>query len=302
VYSPETVDPGVIPGERKLFNFNIRDFMPFLFHQNMRSFGGAQIDRTAAFAAAFASIHTATGGGYWAAGFTEVMNSGASLPALQDLAPLIDPALGHLLVIEVGKTAFRTREFIGIAWNPAVLDVLFAGQVLWNSMFRRWQESYVPFADFPANATIGLPESERVGADVRGLAYIAARQVGTGNPCVVGFMHNMYQLGDRYRGLASLPTMARKVMSAIGDGFENAQVIIGGDFNVRPRNLGPRPLPLYSFAAHRVPGGFVNTTLANPYDFWLVRNRIPGMRAYVKTRTRRARASDHAAIVLRLPP
>lgn len=276
--------------------------MPRIFHQNMRTYGGGSAVRNGVFAAGFAAIRAATPpGGYLAAGFTEVLNPEAPLRAeLSVLAGILDPHLIGFVVIEVGTTAVGgAREFIGIAWNPAVLNVQHAGQLLWDSTSKNWKAKNVAAADV-ADLTVNLPAKVNYGADRRGPAYIAA--LSAAGPVVIGFMHNMYSLGDRSSAFTNLGEMMNKARKAIGGAYAAAPVVVGGDFNVRPRDLKlPRgeELTLETRAA-RVGGGvagdYVNTTLANPYDFWCVSGGGTDANAEVRIQTRVEHGSDHAGI------
>jgi hypothetical protein len=278
--------------------------MPRIFHQNMRTYGGGSAERNGVFAAGFAAIRAATPpGGYLAAGFTEVLNPGEPLRVeLSVLAGILDPHLIGFVVIEVGTTAVgAAREFIAIAWDPAALTVQHAGQVFRNATLKIWQANNVAAGDVAANLTINLPPDLGYGADTRGPAYIAARRGG--DRVVIGFMHNMYKnLGDRTGAYTNLGGMMDKARNAIGGAYEGAPVVVGGDFNLPPR---PPKLPrgdalTLETRAARVGGGvagdYVNTTLANPYDFWCVSQGGTDANARMHAQTRVEHGSDHAGI------
>jgi len=230
--------------------------MPLIFHQNMFSFGGHSAVRNATFTGAFAAIQGITGAIYRAAGFTEVINAGAGLRhTLSLLAHALDPNMTDLVVIEVGTTAVGVRrEFIGIAWDPAALIVQHAGSVLWDSANQRWRAHNAVAAGI-VNQTINRPAGLMLGADSRGLAYIAALRLG--NPFLIGFMHNMYNLGDKSSAFTHLGNMADAACNAAGGVYGGAEIMIGGDFNLRPRQpKRPRGANvLLRTCAARGPGG-----------------------------------------------
>jgi hypothetical protein len=269
----------------------------------MRTFGGHAPVRNAAFQVALTNIGNATGHQYWAAGFTEVLNDSAALNVeLSAIAQTLDPGLTSLVLIEVGITAVGARsEFVGIAWDPAAFDVDGAGHVL--HVDGAWQAENTNMAGV-ANATIGLPMLDAdLKADARGLAYVAGTHGGA--PYLLGFMHNMYGLGDRYGGFANLWLMAGRARQAAGAAYAAAEIVIGGDFNIEPRDPRLHADPYLAHRGARGPapaggvGPFVNTTNAHPYDFWLVSDvAIPDANASVHVDSRTADCSDHAGISL----
>jgi hypothetical protein len=280
------------------------ELMPRIFHQNMRMYGGGSAERNGVFAAGFAAIRAATPpGGYLAAGFTEVLNPGAPLrEELFVLAGILDPHLVGFVVIEVGTTAVGAmREFIGIAWDLEALDVQHAGQVFRNPTLKIWEANNVAAGDVAANRTINLPPKLGYGADTRGPAYIAARQGG--NRVVIGFMHNMFTLGDKSGPYTNLGGMMDKVRKAIGGAYAGAPVVVGGDFNLPPRppkRERGEALILETRAARvggGVAGAYVITSLANPYDYWCVSGGGTDANARVHAETRVVPlGSDHAGI------
>jgi hypothetical protein len=279
--------------------------MALIFHQNMRTFGGGAPGRNAAYTAALTAINAATGPVYLAAGFTEITNPNAPLRGvLAGLAATLDPGLTRHLIVEVGTTALGMREFIGIAWDPlAGLAVQHAGHVLRDPVNKSWRAYDTPLGvGAIPNNTIPLPGGVALGADQRGLAYIAGIRVWDGNPYVLGFMHNMYALGDRTAAFGGLPYMADLARQAAGGGYVGAEVIVGGDFNVDPRN--PKRARGAAFtmvfrAARDAFGALIPTTAVNTYDYWVVSNAgIADADASVYANTRVALASDHAGITL----
>ena len=276
-----------------------------IFHQNMDKFTGTTAKRIKGYTTKLGAINAKTGSVYWAAGFTEVVSCKAVLrKILTRLAKKLDPGLTKLLVIEVGTTTFsKNPEYIGIAWDPDVLTVIYAGQVYYDLVAGGWKAFCVEEEDIK-NQTVGLPEGLAFGKDTRGLAYIGCLDKNA-NPFLIGFMHNMYKVGERNLAFAALPDMADKARKAIGGGYRAAEVIIGGDFNVEPRE--PKPvrgdaLHLKARAARVGAGGtgaYIKTTNSHPYDFWTVSNvAITDANARVLTQTRAANCSDHAGILL----
>ncbi|HKP13667.1 MAG TPA: hypothetical protein VJZ91_16220, partial [Blastocatellia bacterium] len=174
--------------------------MARIFHQNMRVYGGGAGGRNAAYLAALTAINGITGAVYWAAGFTEITNGNAPLrAALSTRAQALDAGLTNIVVIEVGTSALGTREFIGITWDSAAgLNVQHAGQALWNPVNHGWPAYNNAIGGAPINQTINLPMGVALGADTRGLAYIAGLSLGGGMggaALIIAFMHNMYALG-----------------------------------------------------------------------------------------------------------
>jgi hypothetical protein len=283
-----------------------------IFHQNMRVYGGGAPARNAAFTVGLTAINAVTGPTYAAAGFTEIINAGAGIhQQLNALSQTLDPGLNRLLVIEVGTTVSGNREYIGISWDPAVLPVQHAGRVLRNPVNKNWVAYNAPVAagagapgaGAVAANTLELPGGVALAADQRGIAYIAGTYGGT--EYLIAFMHNMYGVGDRTTGFANLGIMADRARRAIGGAYANAEVVVGGDFNVPPRAYWRRrrqPVDLENLAARvggGVAGAYVLTTAVHTYDFWA--SALFGRNdthAAVHTQTRTFLASDHAAITL----
>jgi endonuclease/exonuclease/phosphatase family metal-dependent hydrolase len=291
--------------------------MPLLFHQNMRVFGGAAAARNAVFLTRLGAIRAAVPQPIIVAGFTEVMNSG---PRLCVVMPVFGTALNLAItstaMVEIGVTAVGgQRECIAIAWSPAALTVDHIGQVLWNSTTRTWvcHNQTMTMADHGAAAGIPttlrkeLPDLDGIGADSRGLAYIAAHEP-MGDAYIIAFMHNMFTLGNRSGAFGSLPKMwqAARVALALDPLYNLAagtpRMIVGGDFNVWPRDSSVRGLARGYGRAARSGGpasAWVRTTSRNPYDFWVVSDvNIVDAHVAVHTQTRVPSGSDHAGITL----
>jgi hypothetical protein len=277
--------------------------MASIFHQNMRVFGGGAAGRNAAFNGAFALINAACPTDVIAAGFTEITNWNAPLRGrLLTLSGVLDPGLTRVTVAAVGTSALGTQEYIGMTWDPNYFTVQYAGQVLYNNLQRAWVAHVVP-APIPLQIpALGGPFT---AADQRGPAFLAGTY--NGDELIVMFMHNMYGLGDRGRGFDGMPSAASAIQSTIGNPYDDAFVIAGGDYNLDPRFAGRKrssdgTLRGMDFRAAMAGGNFVKTTVKNPYDFWLASDitNIPTAWATVRTESRIALASDHAAIRLKI--
>jgi hypothetical protein len=109
---------------------------------------------------------------------------------------------------------------------------------------------------------IPLPAGVPLGADARGLAYIAGTYGG--NPYLIGIVHNMYAMGDKTAAFQNLPHMADAARKRAGGIYAAAQVLLGGDFNRPPQHGAVRaPIRLSAHAA-RVGGGVVAPTSTPP--------------------------------------
>lgn len=285
--------------------------MPLVFHQNMRVYGGNSPVRDGTYVTSFLAVGAATpvGQNYWVAGFTEVMNAGAVLRGNLALhASLIDPVLTNLVVIEVGITSVgMQREFIAIAYDPLALNVQHVGQVLWNPVNRTWA-GYDTNPGFIVNQTMLLPPGAPLGADSRGLAYVAGQDVN-GFPYAFGFMHNMLNIGDKTSAFSSLGVMCSRMVVAMNDAgypLNTTEFYLGGDFNLRPRNPTARGGKELKAKARRVggaagpPAAYVNTTAANPYDFWVVSDtNCTDADVDILAQTQVVNASDHSGVRLK---
>lgn len=292
--------------------------MAYLFHQNMRVYGGGSPERNGLFDLAFNDIRAATGHDFDVAGFTEIVNWGTALGALQARSHLLTPGLTEVVLIHVGTPAVSGKpEFIGIAWNPERLNVQFIGQTAYDSMSRRYLTwPYRIPAPVPANfRVIGLPSNEPyLRADSRGLAYLAA--IVDGRPYIIAFMHNVFTIGNLSDEFTGIRRAAACIFDTVGrqpdgDAYAHASVLIGGDFNVLPHDLGRNAGDgtLFVRAARDANNALINTTVTNPIDFWLVSNPEeipdnppPNNFAYVYRQTIFFEASDHAGIGLRYLP
>ena len=285
-----------------------------VFHQNMYKFGGNQPVRNLHYTTQMGLLGGAVaalngGACIAAAGYTELLNDGLGMHAnLPNIALALDPGLTNHLVIEVGTTIGNYQEFIGIAWDPNWLTVQHAGQVVWDSMNRQWIGNNTAAGAFPVNRNLTLAGAQNLGADQRGLAYIACLRVLNGNPFIIGFFHNMYAVGDKTRAVDSIDTMTNRAKTGAGLAYAGAEVIVGGDFNVLPPPAAnparKRFRATVTTRVSRTGGGVArNTTMANPYDYWNVSDAagITDVDARRYTQTRwdvDAYCSDHAGITV----
>jgi len=270
-----------------------------IFHQNMRAFSGKSVTRNAVLTDALDDVATTTGSTYAAAGFTDVRSSGSALRGnLEALAQMLDPGLRELVLVEVGTTAGNRRELVGIAWNEGIVHVEHVGSVSYDAKAVRWSASATSAGAIPANRVVPL-EAPSAGPDTRGLAFVAGLRVATKTRCLIGFVHGRFAIGTATRTFQNLGRMARAAADAVG--HPEAEVILGGDFNLAPRPPTARGGVVLSPRGARVVfgGAYVATIDADAHDFWLVSDAaITDAQAAVYPDTRVANGSDHAAITL----
>ncbi|HEY0378762.1 MAG TPA: hypothetical protein VGC87_17735 [Pyrinomonadaceae bacterium] len=279
--------------------------MARIFHQNMRRFGGNTIVRNAFFMLTFDAIRNAPGTGgaaatsFFAAGFTELSNSGLGLHAnIPEIIQCLDVALTNVLVIEVGITAVGgDREFVAIATDPALYPITDAGHVLFNSMHNRWDLHNTPAGDIVDNR-IDIPGGIDLQADSRGVAYVAGTYLHT--DYLIGFMHNMCKEGNKSGLFEKLGQAANRMRQV--PNYAAAHVVIGGDFNVQPRHTRPRNggLQLYACCRTDMLNFPMYTTAANPYDYFMVSNVATtdaDVEIYAQTRATPI-GSDHSGVTL----
>jgi hypothetical protein len=275
--------------------------MALIFHQNMRRYGGGSVVRNAVFNARFNAIGVATGHTYIVAGFTEVMNSGPALRAsLRTAAQQLDPGLTDLYVFRVGTTSVGgLREFIGIAVDPGWVNVVHLGTVLRDAN-NRWQlySAAVGVVALTNNVWGWPPAGFPLQADSRGVAFIAATAFGANY--IFGFMHNMYAIGEKSGAFNNLGRIGDTIRRGLaGFGYAGARIVIGGDFNLSPRQPTQRPIATRSVWGVDGFGNPINTTAVNLYDFWVVTD--PGTvngDCDVRNETLVANGSDHRGVVL----
>lgn len=217
--------------------------MPYLFHQNMRVFGGGTGARNAAYQATFAAEVAA--GGYlaavppvWIAGFTEVTNNLTAANVFSGGGGLgfnLCAALGvnHVANVACGQTLLANGpEYIALGVHPACA-VLAVGRIFLNA---DWGIRLHQDISLGAAPPIGWQNHVPAAAtrDYRGLVYMIVNVpngAGGMHPIAVGFLHNLYTLeAQRILVMQNLPQM----LALMGNGAPAAPVAyyIGGDFNV----------------------------------------------------------------------
>jgi hypothetical protein len=265
----------------------------------MQNYGGGTPLRNAQFNLDLAAINALTGNVYWVAGFTEIRNN-VTAQNFRLRAANLDGGFNDWTLIEVGITAVGAQvEHLGIVWDTGSLNVTHAGQVVYDVVLRSWVCFDHVFGGL-APATIALPGlgAVHLGADSRGLAYVAGTDVTHGANYVFAFMHNVFWIGDRTGAFQRLNSMAASILATLGWSFATANVYIGGDFNVYPRRPNRRAL-LRDIKAVDGFGVPLNTTAANPYDFWLTNVAArTNADARVYNQTLASGVSDHSAITL----
>jgi len=275
--------------------------MAWIFHLNMQNYGGASVPRNALFDAALNIINGVIPNPLWVAGFTEIRNGNAG-GRFYSRARVLNPSFNRRTLIEVGVTAVGNRvEHLGIAWNSNSVAVQSAGQVLYLSGTKKWNVFPKAAVNGAIPTTIALPAILGIGlgADTRGLAYIAGTAVGKNH--IFAFMHNLYAIGDRYSAIANLNGMAKAILTQMNWTAANTDIYIGGDFNVRPYSPGASRAILHHAAAVNLAGQYVNTTAANPYDFWFTNDaNAQNADARVYAAPLNNGASDHSAVSLNI--
>jgi hypothetical protein len=277
-----------------------------IFHQNMRVFGGGSAARNLAFTNAVASVSASIGVDRIAvAGYTEVMNARAARNAIAGISATLDSRLTRTNYYLCGRTALGGREYIvisiytspNLALMPTNFNPAANGRVLMVNTLNglQWQ-------CFDSNDLDILTMPQNGIADSRGLAYVVGTFTsgGAAQNMVVGFIHNMYNLGNRSGAFQSLAVMMARIRARYNLAG-NVPIIFGGDFNVGPRHLS-RNLQIYTIYQANG-GGPVNTTSSNAYDFWVSNANIGNNNATVYPQTRNVplKLSDHAGIGLQLP-
>jgi len=258
--------------------------MAFLFHQNMRIFGGGTPLRTAAYANAFNSIAGALAGagGLMVGGFTEIVNNGAAATALAGPAPNLLGNLGlqPAVIAACGMTILADGpEFICIGING--LGLVSVGrvflQVSGNAV--NLLHDVAPAVPPPADWNTFVPAAAT--RDYRGIVYVVVTSVASG-PFAVGFLHNLYTFVDqRILVAGQIPAMLTAMQAnpsmgnpAVAGG--RGHVYLGGDFNVGPTDRGtPRTGQAFCYeigaAVAAAPAGAAaggTTWNGSLYDYW----------------------------------
>lgn len=278
-----------------------------IFHQNMMVFGGRSSKRNEAFKTKMHQIC----GGFGAdrvivAGFTEIVNDQKAVEAIKGIAANLDPGLTGHQAFACGITACNQKqvpEYVIISTfnKPSVgtFEERISGRVL---LVQNWvgKQSWRCFSSSELDVD-KMPQN--FAPDSRGVAYVGGTYMG--RDMIIGFMHNMYGVGNRYGGFQSLDAVAT-LIRAKHDGWGDKEVFIGGDFNVTPRPIR-RNASLKHIAAISNPNdkkSWILTTLNHAYDFWLSTSNAvtsPNAKVWTETRDKEDNLSDHAGISLKLP-
>ena len=277
----------------------------------MRNFGGGSDSRNEKNREVLNLVRLAFRDSIKVAGFTEITNDAASREILQQLIDqLIQQPIGgnksqNLIIVNCGRTAGDKTEFTAIGVNSS-LQILEVGRVYLydkqtlrdvapvdRSKFAQWCNT------FPTASSL----------DYRALVYVKVCETGKA-PVYVGFVHNMYTLGDnRITFMLRLP----KMIDMIRDQFDG-NIYIGGDFNTEPVDrkgknnyycyvagllISPKP-GIVAFT----PGGTLMS--GNKYDYWYSnlertdRSRTPNPKVTELTLRDDVGLSDHCGILLNI--
>lgn len=282
----------------------------YLFHQNMKTFGGAQPARITAYRAAFQQIRIDLGHGnrFLAAGFTEIANNQMAAQAFRgDHGLCAQLGVRYHSTILCGSTVLGRKEYLVVGFHQDV-QIEAIGRVFVESTTRGAQ-SFLDVSPGPLNPGWAANLPPRASGDFRGVvvARIRFQEV----PSVVGFLHNVYSL-DPQRSLfaGQIPNIMGKLRAWAGLGV---RVYVGGDYNVLPPPPGgTRGTARTGFAYAQAlgdPGYYDATTWGrNLYDYWFTSHeRIDGLpfpSANRETMDGAANSgnpkSDHMAIMLRI--
>lgn len=252
--------------------------MAVLFHQNMRVFGGGTVHRNGAYngtggaRGAFRTIVRGLGVGVGpvaVAGFTEIVNNGATVGALTNSCTRLRIAFeGN---VACGITALANGpEYIGIG-RDANYALVTVGRILINAD-RGIRLIHQRAATAAALNAPGLPLGAT--ADYRGLVYLVVNLPGTANNIAVGFMHNLFNNREaRTLVVRQVPAMMMLMGEAASGLLKVPNIIatyIGGDFNVDM--ITPRGAYTgYSANAPAYPAGAQGhgtTYNGHLYDYW----------------------------------
>ncbi len=248
----------------------------YLFHQNMRPFGGKNPKYNARMKTAFSKIKIGgPGSKILAAGFTEICNYGSAPAALENMMPKLDVGLTEVMTVAVGRTgsfvpvqpAKKQKTGSGTpekTYKQEYLTMVTQRTVKWAGLVptvvlefavQHWGKAiYLDNTINDGPALVGcfptkgpgsipaedLPHDAKV--DSRGIAYLVGQIKCAGDPLdkkwlVVCFMHNVYGVGDTSSGLTGMPRLVSAIYSKHGI-VANVPCIVGGDFNTPPRPTG----------------------------------------------------------------
>lgn len=262
--------------------------MDYLFHQNMKVFGGGSRPRNAAYnaaagpAGAFTLLGGGGAGGYGftplvpappnraaVLGFTEITNNRSSRAALTTSCQRL--GANFIGNVACGITALaRGPEYIGLGHNAAYA-LVGVGRIL----FQTGGGVTLLHQRAPTTAALnGLGWPAGTAADFRGLVYALVMQPGGGgNVIAVGFLHNLYSfMSERILVAGKIGAM----MNTMGTAANGQAAVVpvarymGGDFNVLP--IFPRSgFTGYSALPPAYPAGAVaggTTYRGSLYDYW----------------------------------
>jgi hypothetical protein len=245
------------------------------------------------------------------AGFTELRVAGTgSLALIGRLLTGIGLG-GHIYTFRCGRTVGTDHEFLGIMIAGWV-NVLAFGRVVIN-MDELINEYVLP--PFPPRWQRETPPL--YSGDYRWLIYTVVQLHPRGPKIAVGFLHNTYTLATKAVTAGRIEAMAQRIKANALLPVDH--VIIGGDFNVLPRDPRDRS-PLYDYSVgttgSRFKGAWLGGTTwyGSLYDYWrsdiapdakvwLVPGGVQQMKAYVSPSNWDGPGglmSDHAASLLRI--
>ncbi len=284
--------------------------MDFLFHQNMRVFGGGTPLRNQAYGAAFTTMAAELGpaNAIVVCGFTEIMNYATAGPVLAQLGAVI--GLPGVVPVACGQTALANGpEFIAVASSAHVVSV---GRIMIEAnVSLTLIHDIAPIPVTPAWCTT-VPAN--TAYDYRGVVYLVVT-VGATN-IAVGFMHNMYTFTEQRALIAQQIPRFGALMASNPAMAGGGPVYLGGDFNVPPLVRKSTTYGKYTPYAAGIPApappGVVaggTTVNGNLYDYWYSNREpvgpwpfgyvppVPGV--YVPTLLG-ADMSDHCGVHLRI--
>src|SRR5690349_12303700 len=217
--------------------------MPFLFHQNMRTFGGGTGARNTAYQLAFGGLAAtlAVHGPIVVAGFTEITNNVTASSALSGVgaAPGINlcGAFGITFraTIACRLTAVGGQlEYIGIGTAAAPFPAILSfGRILVHAqgLALHLIHDIAPAGGGFVNWCAHLPPN--ASADYQGIVYIVVTI--NGNTVAVAYTHNIFSINDNRSAITqNLPTAANLVRTNPAMPGPNGIVYVCGDFNCLP--------------------------------------------------------------------
>ncbi|HKP03609.1 MAG TPA: hypothetical protein VJU77_09655 [Chthoniobacterales bacterium] len=300
--------------------------MAFLFHQNMRNFGGAAPARNASYTGAFGAIAVglAGAGGICVGGMTEIVNNGTASVTLSGPAPNLFNWLGlqPAVLAACGITALaRGPEFIGIGIAGVALASV--GRIFLQASGQAINLIHDIARPGPPSPEWSEAVPPSATPDYRGVVYVVVTSAATG-PFGVGFLHNLYTFVEqRILVAGQIPAILALMRANPAMAGGRGHVFLGGDFNVAPIIRGtPRTGIATCYAvgaapAATPPGAMAGGTTwnGNLYDYWYsdlspaapvpiapggVALPIPGVATNTLDSGAAGLMSDHAATVLQI--